>query len=990
MMKGYYLGVSLAALVMGANAHAQTTPVSDSPQVAHELDTGQSSKAAAPPSGDASSTADIVVTGSLIARPDYVSASPVVTIGGEALKAAGTVNVEQGLNQLPQFTPASGAGGGGGTAAVSAGRATLNLRGLGDRRTLVLIDGHRLPPSTAFNVADVNVIPTAILESVETVTGGASAVYGSDAIGGVVQFRTKRRMEGFELNAQVGDSFRGDYLTTDLSLSGGFSGFDDRLSVVFSGSYTHRDELKARQRLGFYNQGFLSGFTGPGLANFGGNQPSQAAVDAYFASQGFAAGSVLRTQQIGFNDGGSLFGQTGLVNYLGALAPEYSNFGNTFRQVSVLDQSVMRPQDRQSIFVKASFEASPYFEPYVQALYSHTEAYSSIGLNITQIIPVSIPVTNPFIPAAFQSLLASRANPTASFTFNQRFLGIPRRAYDTTFDTTQFVVGARGEMGFGDWKYDIYYSRDRNSIDNYIDNAVIGSKLNALLTASDGGASLCAGGYNPFGVANSTSISQACVDYVTRRVAQPEDVGQDTVEAKVTGSLFTLPAGDVQISFLADYRRNTYSFRPGAELVAGDIFGFPQTNPTEGATNVKEGAAELFVPLLSDTPFFHKLNVTLGARYSDYNITGGIWSYKGELEWSPVRSVLVRGGYQKASRAPNVGELFSARTGTQVQIGNPPSGGDPCDSRRPEFSGANASQLLALCIATGVPASFASTYQATTVAVGASNQGNLGLKEESSTTITGGLVLTPTFGTPLLSNFSFSVDFYDIKIKDVISTVAGNIALNRCYNIGGFNPTYSAQDQFCQLITRNAAGEVEDLALPYLNLGGIKTRGIDFQLDWTVALDELGIGNDTRLAFKSVVSYLDSYKRKDLPGTSYFDYAGSIDYTNFLPLPKWRFLNTATLTVGDFDIGIRWKHMNGMADVTTVQNPASTVAGVKAYDTFDLTSRIQITDRYELRAGITNLTDRGPQVIGGTPSQTLPDIYDIVGRSFFIGVKASF
>ncbi|OJY68078.1 MAG: hypothetical protein BGP16_14490 [Sphingobium sp. 66-54] len=971
------IGISALASMASAQAHAQDGSAAASRPAA------QDTAATEEPT-----TADIVVTGSLIARPDYVSASPVVTVGAEALKSAGTVNIEQGLNQLPQFTPASGAGGGGGTAALSAGRATLNLRGLGDRRTLVLLDGHRLPTSTAFNVADVNIIPTAILESVETVTGGGSAVYGSDAIGGVVQFRTKRRFDGIQLDGQIGNSFRGDYMTSDLAVSGGFNGFGDRLSVVFSGSYTHRDELTARQR-SFYNLGFLSGFTGPGLYLPGSNAPSQATVDAYFATQGVAPGGVRNSTSLGFNNNGSLFGQTSLVNYQGPLAPDYSNFGGTFRQVSVLDQSVMRPLDRESAFVRANFEVSPALEIYAQGLYSHTSAYSSIGLNITQFIPALVSVNNPFIPSSLRPLLASRSNPNAPFQINQRFLGLGRRAYDTSFDTTQFVLGLRGETGVGDWKYDVYYARDRTSVDNFIDNAVLGSKMNQLLQAADGGASLCAGGYNPFGITNSSSISDACRAFVSRRIALPEDIGQDTVEAKLSGRLFALPAGDVQLSVLADYRRNTYDFDPGADLVKGDVFGFNQTAATHGRTSVKEVAAELFVPILSDTPFFQKLNLTVGGRYSDYNITGGIWSYKGELEWKPADMLMFRAGYQMSNRAPNVGELFSSATGTQIQIGNPPAGGDPCDVRNPAFAGANAAQLRALCVATGVPAAIASSYNAATVAVPATNTGNLGLKEEEAVTKTLGLVLSPRIGSAWARQLSLSVDFYDIKIKNVISTVAGNVALNRCYNIGGFNPTYSASDQFCQLISRSALnGDVTNVALPYLNLGGLKTRGLDIQLDWTIGLDEMGIGNDTSLAFKSVVSYLDSYQRKDLPGTAYFEYAGTIDYTNTLPLPKWRWLNTATLSMGKVDLGIRWKHMNAMRDVTVVLNPASTIAGVRAYDTFDLTGNLRVTDRFELRAGITNLTDKQPYVIGGTPSQTLPDIYDIVGRSFFIGVKA--
>lgn len=981
-MTGRILGVSMLALVVAAQApvYAQDT---QTPQQAAEP---QAAEAA----DDTATGNEIVVTGSLIARPDYVSASPVVSVGIAALKAAGTVNVEQGLNQMPQFTPASGAGGGGGTAALSAGRATLNLRGLGDRRTLVLLDGHRLPTSTAFNVADVNIIPTAILESVETVTGGGSAVYGSDAIGGVVQFRTKRRFDGIQLDGQIGNSFRGDYLTSDLSLSGGFNGLDDRLSVVFSGSYTHRDELTGRQRA-FYNQGFLSGFTGPGLYLPGSNAPTQAAVNAYFASQGVNAGTVARSASLGFNDNGSLFAQSELVNYRGALAPEYSNLGNTFRQPAVLDQSVMRPLDRESAFVRASFDATPGIEIYAQGLYSHTSAYSSIGLNITQFIPALVSVNNPFVPDALKPILASRANPNAPFQINQRFLGLGNRAYDTSFETAQLVGGVRGDTGLGNWTYDVYYARDRTKVDNYIENAVLGSKMNQLLQASDGGRSLCAGGYNPFGAANSSAISQSCRDFVSRRVALPEDIGQDTVEGKLSGSLFKLPAGDVQLSVLADYRRNTYDFNPGPEMVAGDVFGFNQTAATHGRTSVKEVAGELFVPILDGQPFFDKLNLTVGGRYSDYNITGGIWSYKAELEWRPVHSVMLRGGYQKSNRAPNVGELFSSATGTQIQIGNPPSGGDPCDSRNPTFSGANSSQLRALCVATGVPAAIASNYIAQTVAVPATNSGNMRLNEESAVTKTVGIVYSPKFNSALLSTLSLSVDFYDIRIKDVISTVAGNIALNRCYNVGGSNASYSAADQFCQLIHRSTlTGEIDNIALPYLNLGGLKTRGVDVQVDWGIDLGELGIGTDASLSFKSVVSYLESYQRKDLPGTPFVEYAGTIDYTNTLPLPKWRWLNSAMLSVGKVDLGIRWKHMNAMKDVSTAINAASTVQGVKAYDTFDLTGNVEVTDKLELRAGITNLTDRQPYAVGGTPSQTLPDIYDVVGRSFFIGFRAKY
>ncbi|MGP7795218.1 TonB-dependent receptor domain-containing protein [Sphingomonas sp. CLY1604] len=1003
-------GISTAALgwslIVAAPAHAQTQSASGNAQAAPAADA-----AAMPPAADQTSPgdlsaqgaatpaavqgaeaptggADIVVTGSRITRSDYTSASPIVTTGEAVLKATGAVNIEQSLNQLPQFVPGSGSQGGGASAAASAGRATLNLRGLGDKRTLVLLDGRRLPPSTVFNVTDVNIIPLSIVESVETITGGASAVYGSDAIAGVVNFRTRRHINGVEIDGQMGDTFRGDRMAADLSAVAGWTSKDDRFNVIAEAGYTKRDELKGSER-SFFDLGILSSFIGQGtFVPSATNLPSQAAVDANFAN--LAPGTVSRTNSLGFNNNGSLFSQVGAYNYAGPTSGNYVTYGNVVRQPVARQQSIERPLERYNFFGKAEYEVSPALTLYAQALYNRTDAQTNVGSSLTQFITVNVSANNPFIPASLRSILASRPNPAANFSINRRFVELPPRVLDAQFDTSQFIVGARGKIGVGDWTYDIYGSRDRTVINNYISPGVLGSRVNQLLQAADGGQSLCAGGYNPFGLANANGISAQCAAYITRRISQYEDIRQNTIEGSVQGTLFTLPAGDVKASVVGTYRENKYNFVPDAALIAGDVFATNATNPTRGATNVKEVAAELFVPILKDKPFFHTLNVSLGGRYSHYNITGDIWTYKAEGEWSPVRMLMVRGGYQRAVRAPNIGELFSSPTGAQVQIGNPPTSGDPCDVRSVSRTGSNAGQLRTLCIATGVPASLVDTYNFTTVAIPVTNTGNLALTPEKASTKTLGVVLKPDFASPVLRSLSISVDYYNISIRDVISTVAGNTALAKCYNQDGSNPTYSVTNTFCQLITRDNTGGIVNVSLPYLNLGGLKTSGVDFQLDWSVPLGTLGNLGDTRLTLNSVVSYLGSYQIKNFATDPFQEFRGTIDATNALPLPRWRYTTTGNLTLGDFDFGLRWRHLNAMRDVTSVIRPASPAPGVPAYDVFDLTARIRVNDQYQFRMGVTNLFDTSPLVIAGTPGNTLPGTYDVLGRSFYVGFKARF
>src|SRR5688572_9419384 len=298
-----------------------------------------------PPAEEAAEIGEIVVTGSRIARSDFSSASPIVTYGQDALSQAGTVNIENALNQLPQFVQGQTSSTVG--AVALAGRASLNLRGLGETRNLVLLDGRRLPLSNANAVVDVNLIPQFILSGVETITGGASAVYGSDAMSGVVNFKSLTDFTGLQLDVRTGMSDQGGGDTTDIGVTAGFDIAEGRGNVVFSLGYTDRDVLWGSDR-DFYQLGVLSSFIGTGTyVPAPTNLPQQSVVNTVFGAYGAAPGAVLNSRSLGFNDNGTLFGQIGAVNYQGPTTEYFSTVGGTVRQPVTYQEYVSNPRSEE-------------------------------------------------------------------------------------------------------------------------------------------------------------------------------------------------------------------------------------------------------------------------------------------------------------------------------------------------------------------------------------------------------------------------------------------------------------------------------------------------------------------------------------------------------------------------------------------------------------------------------------------------------------------
>lgn len=977
-----YVSAATIACALAANvAWAQTTNASaDAPKPSA---TSISSASANDPSNHLATLREVVVTGSLIRTRNYVAASPMVTVSASSLKASGKVDLEGALNQLPEFQPSSGA-------FLGNGIAELNMYGLGANRNLVLLDGHRLPPADAFGDVDLNLIPSSIISRVDTITGGASAVYGSDAMSGVVNIITLRHFNGVRADVQYGNSFQSDYQTVTSSLDIG-SNFDhNRGHVLVSVGFTSMPHLAGSQRLYFLNEIPSSYLAQGSYVPSATNLPSQAVEDAVFAGYGVTT-PITPSGPLGFNSNGTLFTVNGAQNYLGPFTGDFGVFNGDVRMPVGQQYIVGLPLTRKSIFTKYSFQLTPDVEAYGDVLYVTSQVKFSSGDSLTQFAVPTIPVTNPFIPPDLATILASRPNPTAPFTYNARYYAFGQRVNDNTETTSQFLDGLRGTFGNSNWTWDAYGSYDSTDILQQDLNAVIEPQVQNLLNAPDGGASLCTGGFNPFGLANAMSISAACRAYMTATVSSHEKITQITAQGEAQGPLVKLPAGEMQLAVLADYRRNTYAFQPDEELALGNVEAVVGSSAESGAVSVKEFATQLNVPILHHLPLVDMLEVDGGYRYSDYNISGSTNTYDGTIKWRTIPSLMVRAGYQHAIRAPNVGELFSAPTGGQVGFGTPPGGGDPCDVRSPDRTGANAASVAALCQATGVPGAVIGSYIFPTTAAATITTGNTALTPEVANTYNLGLVYTSKSSSALLADLAASVDYYNIKIQNVISAIPGESVLDGCYNLDGQNPTYSASNPYCQLIHRDPnTGEINYINTPYQNLGMLSTDGLDIEINWNAPLRDLGLSSlPGHVLLHSNIGWSFSFDQQVLKNSLVEDYAGTIDSATGAIYPHVRALTSLGYALNDITMSLRWHYIAAMNNISVITNPAHAIAGVPAYNLFDLVGTYSI-HRWRFRAGITNLFNRSAPPVPGSIVGVDPEVYDVVGRSYYVGASVDF
>lgn len=900
----------------------------------------------------ATSVEEVVVTGSRIRRTDLESASPISIVSEEFFKQKGTVNVEEVLNLLPQVVP-------GLTAQVNNGgdgTATVDLRGVGPQRTLVLLNGRRFVPATNRGRADLNAIPANLIKRVEVVTGGASAVYGSDALAGVVNFILKDDFSGVEVGTRFGQSQEGDARSKDIYALFGGNFADDKGNAVLSASYYDREDVfqDAREFSIIDKQGNGSA---TGVAGRLDNSP--------FNPFG-AFGTAPANSNFAFNPDGS-------VRRFDNSLPETNNgVGDRYNFAPV--NYLITPQTRRTLDAMLRYDVAENTRVYAEMYYIQNR--QDLNLAPTPATNLVLPVTNPLLSASARALLATRVfnpasplptGPNAPAIFRRRMVEFGPRLQNASFDVSQIVVGAKGDIGES-WNWDGYYSYGRTDSNVAIEGDISTARLNASLAGCPTGSPAGCRVVDFFGPGK---ISAADVAYL--RINSAVDTlsfERQLANVSASGPLMQLPAGDFSAAIGAEYREDSSAFNPSESSQIGDLSGFNGQKPIKGGFDVKELYAELSLPILRDAPGAAFLGVDFAARFSDYSSVGGLTTYKGSLEWKPIEQLKFRSTYAKASRAPSVFELF------QAGDSNAPTVTDPCALIRPTGAAQVVTPATAvICRLSGLPGAGTIPVQANTQAT--SNRiGDPNLRQEDGKTLTLGLVWQP----PFVRNFSATFDYYDIKVSNYVARLSGGEQgqVTACFTSGVTTAAEYAANPNCANISRQSNGDLFLLS-PLVNASQLETRGYDVALNY--AYDWAGVGMFT---FRMDASSIKVY---DLDGA---DYAGQTS-TDFGTLPKLKSNLRVVYDRGPAQVSINWSRV-GSVDTRPGDASDGNDVTIPAWSYIDLGARYRFKDAYEVSLGVTNVTDKLPPLIltGFTNTNTDNSTYDSIGRRYVLSVNAKF
>jgi len=943
---------------------------------------------------------EIFVTGSRIARPDFESASPIVSITQESFERTSATSVDVVMNRLPQFVPDVTSTS---NNPSNGGQGNLQLRGLSPWRTLVLMDGRRLIPANGTGVVDVNIIPRALIESVEVITGGASAVYGSDAIAGVVNFKLLQEFDGLQFDGGWGLTDKGDGDEYYGDVTGGFEFADGRGQVFGHVGYSERKALTYDDRdYTKYSLEYLGpgqGLLGPESAFFASGsftieagrptalRSSQAAFRSLFESYGYPAGSVPYQTTFGINQDGTPFtmgnGVPGSVaNYRGYRDPvQYNDFFYTYNFAPY--NYLQLPLERVSAFAGGSFELGAGHEIYGRALYSDYSADMALAPAPTTFL--FMPVTNPYVSPDLKFLLDSRGNPAADMRFAKRFAELGPRVASNSYDVYQVTVGVDGPL-FDSWDYDVYAQYGENDQRERQAGNALRSRIQELTYAPDGGRSIC----GEFNILIVGGMSRECVDYIAASGTNRSGYEQTVFEASVTGPAFELPAGDVHLAFGVMHKRDEYFYKadPIASAIlpdgAPDIVGFNASDDIDGSDSNTDLYVEALVPILAGLPGVEQLELVLGYRYSDYESAGGADSWKAELLYAPIDSLRFRSSLQRAVRAPSVFELYQPRLPTGIGT-NPAFGGvlDPCEATSPERNGPNASQVEALCLAQGVPPDLMPDFTDQDLLHEGVVGGNPDLDPESGDTFTIGFVWTSRASHPLLSGMQLSLDWYRIEMEDAIQEIWPDEYIPLCFD-ARTNPRFEASNRWCSFFGRNdVSGEIEDFEITNTNIEGFELSGIDLQFDWTLAAGPGYVG------LNALVSWMDSFKRLPPPGLPESELVGTVGDRLGGSLPEWKTNLNLRYDWQSLGLGLQWRYIDSMQDAGVPEFE------IPSRDYFDLYASYVISEGVlgglTLRGGIENLTNENPPLLASpVQGNTDPSQYDMLGRRYYVNLSYRF
>lgn len=956
---------TVASLAMGQAAQAQQA-ATETRTAAAEID-----------------TEELVVTGSRLRRAIEDTNTPTVSFGAADFDNAGAVSPGEVLRQLPALAPGFN-GESTGVSFNGAGLDLIDLRNLGTNRTLVLINGRRQVGSNPSTTSvDINTIPPPLIERVDIITGGASAAYGADAVSGVVNFVLKRNFEGLQIDGQAGISGRGDAERYSLSALAGANFADGRGNVTAFAGYTKEGSIAWDARPGGVsglnyvpnpaNTGPRDGVPDfvvlPNVRQLGGQRESMFLLNPGGGTRAF-----------GFNPDGSV--RSFALGPSGLLPGNLTDGGEAtlgFDPQCPQNACILKvPLERVSLSANARFEVSRNLELFMESRFTSTKSSSRFG-SVFEIPPTTnrIAIDNPFVSDSLRTLMTQANATSIGIIRSDQELG--PRGQDTSRNVYQLNAGARGELGLGDFRYEAVFQYGRTDFANTRVNDLYQQRwLNAIdAVRGANGQIQCrsdaarAEGCVPINLLQpGATFSGAALNYVRIPFAtETAELTQTVATGIVNGTVGDFwGAGAIAMAGGLEYRKERSEYLTSPIDQQGQGFFFTRRLATQGEFDVFEWFVEGLVPIVSDKPFFHRLEVEAAIRGSDYSTSGNTTSWNVRGTWAPTPDFRFRGAIARAVRAPNVGELFSPASEGFITVD------DPCDI---SFISGGSSSRRSNCAAIGVPAGFISN--ARTINIRTATSGNPTLSVEKADTLTLGGAFTPTF----LPGFTATVDYYRIEIEDAVNVFAAQDILNNCVDLP------STDNNFCSSTTRAANGDILQIRRQQINVSQLRRTGVDFALNYawdlgTAGQLNLGVVGTRTLKVETVVA----------PGTV----TGSaiLDQNGEFGFPKWKGRFSANYQLDKLSVTGTLNYLSNMVRDVQPTQPEDNRASLGSGDhfLFNLQGAYQFTDKLRFFAGVDNLFDQLPPALpdtrmGGAGSAVGVEVFPITGRYFYAGFRVN-
>lgn len=918
----------------------------------------------------------IIVTGSRVATGAN-SPTPVTVVSTEALLDVRPSTLADTLQSIPVFAgsrsvlnnPFATGGSGAGNGVAN----QLNLRNVGSQRNLILMDGRRLPSTSTNNVIDIDMIPQMMIERIETVTGGASAVYGSDAITGVVNFVTKKNYSGLNAKVQYGLSQEGDATQFNAGVAAGTK-LGDRGHI--EASYEFRDDkgILRRSQRDWHTRPVIAGSGTTALPYIlveNGNMPNRA-----------FGGVISCGAACSLND--QTFGTDGVLRPFVHGSPVTVN-GATVSGIEIggdggyLDTNLKAPLRSHQFFARFDYELSDSINFFAMASgnIKKNQLYSDeLILN-----NMTIRSTNAFLDEAYQDALA--ANGVTTFKFSRLVNQDRDTRVNFDINSKQFVMAGGFEGSIGGWDWSAVYTHGISKLNTLMRNNVNEQKLRAALDAVDVGGSIVCGinadaittnddaSCVPFNAFGPTATGGGAFDYALEDTLYKARTYLDDVSAQIAGSPFSTWAGDVTVALAAEWREQRFKSVSEADTNAlANCAGL--LDCTQGSTKLwrqsfatdslmKQGvwevAGEAEVPLLADMPFAQRLSVNGAARYAKYSGIGSYWAWKGGFSWQVSNDLRFRGTVSRDIRAPTLSDLYASPA---TNLGSYPD--------------------LLLGVNVTVPQS---------------ELGNRNLTPEIGKTWTVGAVIKPSF----VPGLTFTIDYYNLKISNAITRSVGSSDYfqRTCYDSGGTSPACDLQERPIDFTTKTPANAATAFYVKPFNIGSLKTYGIDAELNYVASLGTMPLRLRVLTAWQPHIKYItvDGAIERDQAGVAF----GPVGMT---ASPKWRVTTEASIEPIQnvrFDLQYRWR--SGLKFDGVPDRVWAGADGIPAYGILALNMSYRVPTEtmgdFEFFLNIQNLLNKDPDAANGTGTASnvgrqngFAQSDDPLGRYFTVGAKVKF